>query len=261
MKSWTCFIVGNSLVVAVLLIEIITLDVCFDGFDSFDGYSDDRFQNRAELDDEEAIDIDQAELLVSNMVMVALIAGLSLEVISAVILSSTYGVPLDAMSAYKIPAHDRRYCLAGFIARFVAPITWGLICVCMGAASYLYNSYTPCGGGPDMSERTRYAFLVVFGLMMAIFGGVLVLVSLLMGCFACGFEPCCFSCCCRSGRSCMHRRVLAVAWLFDLWWQLAGVMWAYRTGNFGLNNTILLLAVNVLGDMMSEFGSCPPPDV
>lgn len=260
MKSWTLFLLGNGLVLGVLVIEIMTLSVCFEDFDGFENYNDDdRIQNRANMDSEDAYDLDEAEGIVYNMVMVALVAGLSLEVVSAIILSCTYKTPLDAKSAYKIPANDRRSCLAGFVARFLAPITWGLICVCMGAASYMYNSYSPCDG-EHISERTRYAFLIAFGLLMAISGGMLVVISMLLACFACGIEPTCMGCCCSFGRRFMHKRVLATAFFFDLWWQLSGVMWVYRTGQFGLNATIGLLVVNVLGEVLSECGSSGPID-
>lgn len=259
MRSWTCFLLGNALVVAVLIIEITTLRVCFDEFEELESFNDDRYPNGP--DREDAYEAEEAQSIVYNIVMVALIAGVSLEVVSLAILSCTYRAPLDAKSAHKIPADDRGHCLAGFIARFLAPFTWGVICVCIGAASYLYNLYSPCGGGPNMSERTRYVFLVIFGLLMAICGGVLVVVSLLMACFACAVEPWCLGWCCRSGRRCMQKRVLAIAWFFDLWWQLAVVMWTYRTGGIGLNITLVLLAVNIVGEIMSECGSSAPLDV
>lgn len=257
MKSWTCFIVGNTLVIVVLVLEILTLRVCFDGFEEFDHYDDDRIQNRAELDDEDAYEVDEAESIVFYMVSAALIAGLSLQVISSVVLSSTYGSPLDAKSARKIPADDTRYYVAGFVARFLAPFTWGLMCVCMGAASYMYNSYSSCGGN-YVSERTRYAFLVVFGLLMACCGGVLVIISLLVACCSCGVEPACVGCCCLFGRRFMHKKVLSAAPIFDLWWQLSGIMWSYRTGSFGLHVTIALLAANIVGEFMCELGSAAP---
>lgn len=67
MKSWTCFILGNAIVVVVVIIEILTLSVCFTDLDQSEGFDDDRL-DAAKLDEEEAYELDQAEHTVFNMV-------------------------------------------------------------------------------------------------------------------------------------------------------------------------------------------------
>lgn len=254
MKSWSCFLIGNAIVVCVVIAEILTLDVCFEAVDPFTDDNLDPVQiNADEAEDE---DVEEAEATVYTMVMTALITGVSLEVFSMILLSWVYQAPLDAKSAWKIPPNDGR-CLAGFVARFLAPLLWGLICICMGVASYLYASYESCGG-TDVGETLQVVFLVLFGILMAISGALLVFISLLLACTSCGVEPSILGCCCSCGRQFMHKRVLSTAGFFDLWWQLSGVMWAYKTGAFTVQLTIILLIANVVGEVMSAVGSSAP---
>lgn len=258
MKSWSCFVIGTSLVVTVVVIEILTFDVCFTKLDTVDRFDDDKLDPLG-FDDDEAYEIREAEEIVFYMVMSALSAGAALEVISLIVLSATYRAPLDAKSAYKIPPNDPR-CLAGFMARFLGPLTWGLVCLCMGVASTLYSSYESCGG-EEIGEDLQLVFLIVFGYLMICAGALLAALSLLLACTACGCDPPLIGCCCSMSRQFMHRRVLSTGTFFDFWWQLSGVMWSYRTGSLGVQLTIVLLITTVIGEFLSAIGSSAPLEI
>lgn len=249
-RKWAMFLVGNLISVAVVVSEIAELSVCFD----------------ENLSDDEDTPQENASSTYGWM-MFSLILGLWVDVFSAVALSVIYRSPLDIKSAHKIPPGDMRNCGGTAMINFLAPFFWGLVYFSGGFVSIMYGENSPCGGGVGGSALEEY--LRYSGVLMALFSAGMLMLSVII-------LPvvCCSSStqdvhrtgtprrgCCTRTRDMLHKRVLSKSPIFDLGWQLQGVVLSYRVGAFSLATAFLVGSSGVVGEVLAAFGSLAPEEV
>lgn len=247
-KKWAMFVAGNLISAAVVISEIAGLDICFDeaGFGK-----DDDVTSSAELEAER----DREAELTNGVMMFTLIFGLWVEVFSASILSLKYRSPLDIKSVHKIPSDDMRSCGASVIINFLAPFSWAIIYLFGGIASIYFATNSSCGGQGGSGVEL---YLALSGLVMT-FGGLLMLaLSILILFFSCGSPTRHTDGCCAAFRRNVRKRILSNGPYLDLFWQLQGSVWSYRTGGFGLLAFIFVSASGVFGEVLAACGSLAP---
>lgn len=209
-------------------------------------------------DDDDDTDVDAHAETTYHWILFSLIFGLWADVTSAVILSVIYRSPLDIKSVHKIPADDDRNCGGTFIVLFLAPFSWALICFSVGYASIQFADNSSCGGNGGSGLR---GYLMYSGVFLAILSALLLVLSSIIICFSCGTPMRCVAGCCNSVRHRIHSMILSKAPYLDLWWQLQGVIWSYRTGSFSLGVAILTGMTGVFGEVLALLGSCAPESV
>lgn len=247
-KKWAMFVVGNLISAAVVISEIAELDICFD--ESLIGMDDDAITS-AELE----AGIDREAELTNGVMMFTLIFGLWVEVFSAIILSLKYRSPLDIKSVHKIPSDDMRSCGASVIINFLAPFSWAIIYLFGGLASIYFGSNSSCGGQGGAGVE----FYLLFSGLVMTFGGLLMLaLSILILFFSCGSPTRHTDGCCTAFRRNVRKRILSKGPYLDLFWQLQGSIWSYRTGGFGLVTFIFVSASGVFGEVLAACGSIAP---
>ncbi len=246
------FVAGNLISIAVVVSEIVELNVCFD----------------ENLDDDDDTPEENAESTYSRM-MVLLVLGLWIDVFSAITLSVIYRSPLDIKSAHKIPPGDMRHCGATCMINFLGPFSWFLVYLFGGLISASFGKHSPCGGGQGGSGMEQY--LVISGGLMLLTSFAMLLISVIMLLAACcststheaqrrGTYPPPRGCCARL-RDRLHRAVLSKGPIFDIGWQLQGVLLSYRVGSFSLSTAFLVAASGVVGEVLCAFGSLAPEAV
>lgn len=177
---------------------------------------------------------------------------------SAIILCCVYRSPLDIKSVHKIPANDNRHCGGAFVVHVLAPLSWALICLSVGAASIKFAENSSCGGegGSGLKGYLQYS-----GIVMVVLGGALFVLFSALVLFSCAGPTSCAVGFCASVRRGVHSVVLAKAPYVDLWWQLQGVIWSYRAGSFSLAAAIVTGAISALGEVLTAIGSSSPDPV
>ncbi|CAM9512885.1 unnamed protein product [Ectocarpus fasciculatus] len=256
--KWAMFVAGNLISVAVVASEIGELSVCF--------------EENLDEDDDDAPEENASEAY--GRLLFILVLGLLVDFVSAVLLSLVYRSPLDIKSVHKIPPGDMRHCGGTCLVHFVAPFSWGLIYLVGGVVSGSYGDNAPCGGGAGGDGMETY--LTVSGALMIFFGlGMLALsfVTLMLAC--CSSKSSSSSSsqqpppaapprqggCCSRARDAVHKRVMSKSPLFDLAWQVQGVVLSYRAGAVSLGSALLLASSGVLGEVLAAFGSLAPEDI
>lgn len=252
--KWAMFIFGNIISFAVVVFEISTLSVCFE-------------ENLRDDDDPPEERADSAY----SFLLIALVLGLLIDTSSAMVLSKIYESPLDIKSVHKIPPEDMRQCGGTVMIYFLAPLFWGLVYVVGGIASHYYGQNAPCGGG-NGGESLR-TYLVVSGVLMAIFVvgmlGFSVVMLLLAGSFClrhiaarypgCSVPGCArLDGCCTIIRGTLYEKILAKSAIYDLVWQLQGVILSYRAGAFGVAAAVSAGIAGVFGEYLAAVGSLAP---
>ena len=193
------------------------------------------------------------------------IFGLLVDVFSAIVLSAIYGSPLDIKSVHKIPPGDMRHCGGTATINFLSPFWWFLVYFLGGLESLIQSDYSPRGGGVGGTGLVVY--LYVSGLLMYFVSIVMLLLSIIMLLVAC-----CSSLevhragasargCCTRARDSLHKRVISTNPMFDLGWQLQGVILSYRVGLFNLTTAVLVGLSGVLGEVLAAVGSYAPEEV
>ena len=248
LKHWAMFMAGNLISAAVVISEIAQLDICFD-----EAVEDVDVDGISSAEQEEEIAEDAS--LTNGLMMFTLIFGLWVEVFSATALSLIYRSPLDIKSVHKIPSDDMRSCGASVIIHFLAPFSWAMIYLCGGLASMSFSRNSSCGG----QGGSGLEFYLVFSGVIMTFGGLLMLaVSTLILFFSCGSPTRRTDRCCAACRKKVNKLVLSKGPYLDIFWQLQGSVWSYRTGGFGLLAVIFVGASGVFGEVMAAFGSLAP---
>jgi len=246
------FVAGNLISIAVVVSEVASLEVCFD----------------ENLDDDDDTPEENADRAYSYM-MFLLVLGLWIDVFSAVTLSAIYRSPLDIKSAHKVPPGDMRHCGGTCMINFLGPFSWFLVYLFGGLISVHFGQNLPCGGGQGGSGFEDY--LVISGGLMLFTSFAMLLMSAIMLLAACcssstyeanrrSTHPPPRGCCARI-RDSLHKRVLSKSPMFDLGWQLQGVLLSYRVGAFSLSTAVLVAASGVLGEVLAAFGSLAPEAV
>lgn len=246
------FVAGNLISIAVVVSEIASLDVCFD----------------ENLEDDDDTPEENAESTYSWM-MFLLVLGLWIDVFSAVTLSVIYRSPLDIKSAHKIPPGDMRHCGATCMINFLGPFSWFLVYLFGGIISASFGKRSPCGEAQGGSGLETY--LGISGALMLLTSFAMLLVSVIMLLAACcssstyeakrlGKNPPPQGCRTRV-RDWLHKKVLSKGPIFDIGWQLQGVLISYRVGSFSLSTAFLVAASGVVGEVLAAFGSLAPEAV
>lgn len=251
-RKWVMFLLGNLISIAVVVSEIAQADVCFS----------------ENLDDDDNTPEENAENTYFYT-MFSLILGLWVDVFSAVILSVIYRSPLDIKSVHKIPSGDMRSCGGTLMINFLAPFSWGLVYFAGGFTSLMYGGNSPCEDGVGGSAFEEY--LGVTGVLMCLFSVVMLVLSavmLIVACCSCstqeahrlGTPPPPIGCCTRT-RQILHKGVLSMSPVYDIGWQLQGVILSYRVGVFSLATALSVGASGVLGEVLAAYGSFAPEEV
>lgn len=129
------FLVGNLISVAVVVSEIVEINVCFD----------------EKLNDDDEYTTEENTFNVFAWTIVSLVLGLLVDASSAFILSTIYRSPLDIKSAHKIPPGDMRGCVGTAMVKCVAPFSWGLVYLCGSFASISYGiTHRAAAGSEDL---------------------------------------------------------------------------------------------------------------
>ncbi|CAN0086080.1 unnamed protein product, partial [Hapterophycus canaliculatus] len=254
-RKWAMFLVGNLISVAVVVSEISELSVCFE-------------ENLSDDDDPPEENASYAY----QYMMSILVLGLWVDIFSAVTLSAIYGSPLDIKSAHKIPPGDMRHCGGTVMVNFLAPFSWSVIYLFGGLVSVYYGQNAPCGGGHGGGALESY--LYASAVIMLLFSFVMFFLSGVMLLLACvpylsprkrapqnagphGTLPRPAGCCARI-REKLYAKILSKSPIYDLGWQLQGVILSYRAGAFGLLTAVLVGCAGVLGEVLAAFGSLAP---
>lgn len=247
-KKWAMFVAGNLISAAVVISEIAQHDICFD---ETIGDIDDDAISSAEREEE----VDRQASITNGVMIFTLIFGLWVEVFSATTLSLIYRSPLDIKSVHKIPSDDMRTCGASVIVNFLAPFSWATIYLFGGVASIYFSTNSSCGGqGGSWVEF----YLALSGIVMT-FGGLLMLaISMLILFFSCGSPTRLTDRCCAAFRRNINKRILSKGPYLDIFWQLQGLVWSYRTEGFGLLAAIFVGASGVFGEILAACGSFAP---
>ncbi|CAM9172220.1 unnamed protein product, partial [Scytosiphon promiscuus] len=253
-RKWAMFVLGNVISFAVVASEIAELGVCFE----------------ENLGDDDDLPEDNAAFAYGWMLF-TLVLGLWVDVFSAVTLSVIYGSPLDIKSVHKIPAGDMRHCGGTIMVNFLAPFSWCLIYLSGGLVSVYYGQNAPCGGGHGGSTLESYLYTSA-GIMFLFSFGMLILsgVMLLLACMSCPQRTAAQNAapsvpgqtrrpgCCTRIREKIYTKVLSKSPIFDLGWQLQGVILSYRAGAFDLPTAVLVGCAGVFGEVLAAFGSLAP---
>ena len=250
-KHWAMFVAGNLISAGVLISEITQLDICFDGF--VDDVDDDGISS-AEREEEIASDAS----ITNGIMMFTLIFGLWVEVFSATTLSLIYRSPLVIKSVHKIPSDDMRSCGASVIIHFLAPFSWAVIYLFGGLASIYFSTNSSCGGQGGSGVEL---YLALSGIAMTFGGLLMIAVSTLILFFSCGSPTRLTDRCCAACRKKVNKFVLSKGPYVDIFYQLQGSVWSYRTGGFNLLTFILVGASGVLGEVLAACGSREPDTV
>ena len=235
-RMWFFFFVEKMASANCIAFEIYSLDVCFDQR-VIDFYDDDSLGS---TEVEELIDYEASRTY--NIVRFTLVFGLVVEIISAVVLSRAYRTPLDVKSVRKIPVTDLRTCGGNMMIFFLAPFSWAVIYLFGGFASISYGIHASCDGNGGLGLDV---YLSVSGVLMVLFGVVLLLASVLTLCVSFGSPSRCTDGCCHAIRRQVSDTILSKGALFEIFWILQGVVWSYRTGD--PTQTILVVMVVSLG--------------
>lgn len=247
-KHWTSFVAGNLNSVAVIVLLIARLnDVCYD--ESI--WSDDDVQGS--LDGEDPSESSASSI--KDTVLFTLAFGFMVDIFFAVVLSSIYQSPLDLKSVHKLPPEDLLSCGEYFMVLVLAPFSWALLYLFGGTASRYLSLESSCGGYME-SGLERY--LAISGVSMTIIGLLFLGISVVGLIFSVGSPSRCTEGCCAVVRTIIRQHVLSKGPLIGLFWQLQGVVWAYRTGGLGLTVSMLVEAWAVAGVMLTAIGSLAP---
>ena len=244
-KYWVLFIVGNLMSAAVVVIEIWRVNGCFD----------DVTERQAGATGEIERD---SEASIRFLVIAILAFGLVTEFVIALVLCFVYGSPLDIKSFRKMLPHDVRACETSIIVNLVAPFSWGVVYTCGSFVSLQIDTFSSCGGHEgsvlDMYLVVSGWAMLLVGLGMLGFAGFLVIFI-----FSCGppspnRPP---EECCTADKRLYGHRVLSKAALLDMFWQLQGSVWLYRTGGIGGRAFIILIVLCIVGALLAALGSRP----
>ena len=121
-----------------------------------------------------------------------------------------------------------------------------------------FSRNSSCGG----QGGSGLEFYLVFSGVIMTFGGLLMLaVSTLILFFSCGSPTRRTDRCCAACRKKVNKFVLSKGPYVDIFYQLQGSVWSYRTGGFNLLTFILVGASGVLGEVLAACGSREPDTV
>lgn len=243
------FVVGNMLSAGAVCFEIYELvDVCFD-----EKFGQVDFHIRIEsFEWEEHQEYPTAST--KYIVITALAFGLAVEVLSGIVLSRVYKSPLDIKSVHRIPPNDLRGMLANTFRFILPPFSWAVIYILGGIASIFFAESPPCDGHEEwVLER----YLNISGIAMMVIGIVLFVISVLIIPFSCGSPARCADRGCAKARR-IVQYILRLGLLFEIVWQVQGVVWSYRTGAFGFQLAISVGACSVVGELLAFWSSFPP---
>lgn len=246
---WMMFFVGILLSAGAVGLEIGQLDVCFDeqfGHVDFDIPTE--YFKWVEHQE-------YSTAFTKNIVIAALAFGLAVEVLSGIVLSRVYRSPLDIKSVHKIPPGDLRSMLGNTFLFFLAPFSWAIIYILGGVASIFFAGSPPCNGH---EEWVLEQYLNISGVAMVAIGILFFVISVLIIPFSCGSPARCTDGCCAMVRRWIHQYILPLGLLFEIIWQVQGVVWSYRTGVFGFQLAIVVGAGSVLGELLAFWFSFPP---
>ena len=249
-NKWELFVGGNLISAAVIVSEISQVKGCFDEpREEMSDATDGRAGNTAESE------IGTGESI-RVMVIALLVFGLVTELISAVVLSSQYRSPLDIKSMRKVPPDTIRSCGgASVVVNFLAPFSWGVIYTCGSYVTIQVDTFASCGGH-EGSGLVMY--LVVSGLFIFLVGLSLLALAVFMLIFSCGSPARCTDNCCAAVRRAYSRRILSIAALLDVFWQVQGSVWLYRTGGVDGSVFVVLVVLCIVGGVLAALGSGAP---
>lgn len=251
-NRWFLFVGGNLISAAVVISEISRVDGCFDEHREIKEY---QFVTE-ESQDGTAEPEFYGEGSIRPIVIALLVFGLATEIISAVVLYFTYRSPLDIKSMRKIPPVDiRNHSCSAFVVFFLAPFSWGVMYIFGSYVTIQVDSFSSCGA-PEGSGLIMY--LVVSGLCMIVVGAGMLTLSVFGVFFSCGSPARCTDNCCSALKGAYRRRIMSTAPFFDIFWQMQGAVWLYRTGAVGAVGFFLLLVFCLVGAVLAASGSRAP---
>lgn len=239
-RIWLMYILGNLMTIGCVVSEVRSVQVCFDAVVVDDDIVGRSYEANARM--------------TQDWIIISLVYGLSMDVVSAMVLSAIYRAPLDMKSVHRIPPEDRRNFWGDFIKHFLAPLSFSLASLSAGVVSVEYADNSPCGHPVDSAGLRGY--LHMSGICLFIIGSVLLLLSGL-------FFPLAFNsslprvhACCVGVRGNTLSFILSKTPYLDLWWQVQGAMWSYRTGSFTTGTTIGVIAACTVRETLVEIASC-----
>lgn len=251
-KNWILFVGGNLISAAVVVSEISLVNGCFD--EPPPEESSDSKDSRAGNDT--AGSEADAGGSIRSIVIALLVFGLVTELVSAAVLSFQYRSPLDVKSMRKIPPDSLRgYGAASLVVNLLAPFSWGVIYTCGSYVTIQVDTFASCGGHEGSS---LVMYIVVSGLSMFFVGLVLLGPTVLVFISSCGSPLRCADKCCAAVRRAYRRRVLSIAALFDVFWQVQGSVWLYRAGAVAGAGLVALIVFCVVGGVLAALGSRAP---
>lgn len=245
---WGMFVGGHLISVAVILsVMSQLLIVCFHEYDG-----DDVSSARRNVDGKVA---GGASIPTKDTVLFTLMFGLIIDVLFAVLLSFVYRVPLDIKSVHHIPLEAMLSCGEYFIVFVLAPFAWALIYLFGGTASrYLYlDLWCEAQGGSGLG-----LYLAISGMSMTIIGLIMLGISMMGLCSSLGSPVKRVDGFGASVCKTISQHVLSTGVVLDIGWQLQAVIWAYRTGGFGLLMVVLVSACSILGAFLPSIGFLLP---
>ena len=247
-KYWVLFVVGNLLSTAVVLFEISRVDDCFD----------DVTERRAGATTENIERNTEASL--RFVVIAILVFGLVTELVSGVVLCFVYGSPLDIKSLRKIPPRHVPTVEAAVVVNLVAPFSWGVIFTCGSFVSLQVDSFSSCGG-PDGPVLDMYLIVSGWGMLLIGLGMIGLAGFLTIFMFSCRSPSPNGSTeeCCTADKVMYGHRILSKAAILDVFWQLQGSVWLYRTGSVSGFAFVVLIVLGIVGGLMAALGSRAPP--
>lgn len=234
------FLISNAISIGVIIYELSSLNVCFDGYE---GYDD---------DDYEDLEDDGTE----STFKAALVFGLVMEIIILFSLSIIYRSFLDGKSAYLIP-RDSTHCWGSFVARVFVPCGTGLTGILMGVVAINFAFNKSCDGNGGSTSSTLLLIVAVLSILFGIYSFALFLV--LSTCSCCKVrvndveandvedkKNCCDTCC-LGIRGFVHTG-LKYVWVVDTVWQLLSVIISYRAGTFSVGIAWLVAFMTVFAE-------------
>ena len=218
------FILSNATSIGIIIFEISSLEVCFDG-------DEDGFGDGDDYDDDD----EGTAAFTRDLFVFALACNLVVEIFPLLSLSIIYRSLLDSKSAHKVPLNDG-HCLGAFVARIFVPVGTCFIGVIMGVVALQYSFKKSCdgNGGAASSSLLLVAGLVSIGFATYV-GALCCILSPFAWCRVrdhADQSRCCGKCC-KGVRGCVHVG-LKYLWVADTAWQLLSVAISYRAGTFSV---------------------------